>query len=65
MAGSEQAKKLAETAEDRLDKVAHTMRQKFDELTGGRLVDQVDQVDKGQDQARQRAEEQRGDGSDR
>ncbi|MEH1014865.1 hypothetical protein V6U90_17355 [Micromonospora sp. CPCC 206060] len=60
MAGSEQARKIAEKAEDQLGKVADTVKEKFDQLSGGRLTDQTDQVGKGQDQARQPAQESQG-----
>ncbi|MBO4207731.1 hypothetical protein [Micromonospora echinofusca] len=60
MAGSEQARKIAEKAEDQLGKVADTVKEKFDQLSGGRLADRNDQVDKGPDQARERAQEGQG-----
>ncbi|MGS2614004.1 hypothetical protein ACVCAH_05650 [Micromonospora sp. LZ34] len=55
---SEAAKKVAEQeqAEQRLDKVAEEVREKFDQiLTDGRFADQVDHgVDKGRSDTRRR-----------
>ncbi|MCI4063558.1 hypothetical protein MRQ36_13585 [Micromonospora sp. R77] len=55
---AESAKKVAEQAEDRLEKVAESVREKFEGITGGRFSDQVkdgrfaDQVDHGVDRGR-------------
>lgn len=52
---AEPAKKVAEQAEQRLDKVAETVREKFDEILDGRFADQVDHgVDKGRSDTRRR-----------
>ncbi|SCG79695.1 hypothetical protein GA0070609_6004 [Micromonospora echinaurantiaca] len=52
---AEPAKKVAEQAEQRLDKVAETVREKFDEILDGRFTDQVDHgVDKGRTDTRPR-----------
>jgi hypothetical protein len=55
---AEPAKKVAQQAEERLDKVAETVREKFDRITGGRSGGKADggrymvQVDHGVDQGR-------------
>jgi hypothetical protein len=55
---AEPAKKVAQQAEDRLDKVAETVREKFDRITGGRSGGRtdggryLDQVDHGVDRGR-------------
>ncbi|MFR9777942.1 hypothetical protein ACL02O_18050 [Micromonospora sp. MS34] len=57
------AKKVAQQAEDRLEKVAENVRERFDQVTEGRFTDKIkdgrfaDQVDHGIDRAR--ADEQR------
>ncbi|MCM0675335.1 hypothetical protein NCC78_11645 [Micromonospora phytophila] len=61
---AEPAKQMAQQTEDRLDRLAHNIRAKFDKLAGGRFrenltegrfADQVDHgVDKGRDDARRR-----------
>lgn len=63
MVRSEPTRKLGEQAESQLEKVANAVREKFDKLTNRQLADEVDQVDKGQDQARRRAEERQTGGS--
>ncbi|NES14482.1 MULTISPECIES: hypothetical protein [Micromonospora] len=55
---AESAKKVAQQAEDRLEKVAENVRERFDRVTEGRFTDKVkegrflDQVDHGIDRAR-------------
>ncbi|SCG47004.1 hypothetical protein GA0070560_10548 [Micromonospora halophytica] len=55
---AESAKKVARQAEDRLDKVAQNVRERFDRITEGRFTDRIrngrfaDQVDHGVDQGR-------------
>ncbi|MFI5489281.1 hypothetical protein [Micromonospora echinaurantiaca] len=49
------AEPAKQVAEQRLDKVAETVREKFDELLDGRFTDQVDHgVDKGLTDTRRR-----------
>ncbi|SCL59467.1 hypothetical protein GA0070606_3107 [Micromonospora citrea] len=58
---TESAKKVAEQTEDRLDKVAKSVRERFDRVTEGRFTDKIkngefaDQVDHGVDQGRDEA----------
>jgi hypothetical protein len=55
---AESAKKVAQQAEDRLGKVAESVRERFDRITAGGFTDRIkegrflDQVDHGVDQAR-------------
>ncbi len=55
---TESAKKVAQQAEDRLEKVADKAKERFDRLTEGRFSDSIkegrfaDQVDHGIDQGR-------------
>ena len=55
---AESAKKVAQQAEDRLEKVAENVREKFDQVTGGKFADKIkegrfaDQVDHGIDRGR-------------
>ncbi|TDC37318.1 hypothetical protein [Micromonospora sp. KC213] len=68
---TESAKRVAQQAEDRLEKVAEDAREKFDRLTEGRLADKIkngrfaDQVDHGVDQARREADRRGKGGSER
>ncbi|WFE58925.1 hypothetical protein [Micromonospora sp. WMMD712] len=52
---SKQAKKVAQQAEERLDRVARSARQQFDKITEGRFTDKV----------REGRFADRGDGTDR
>ncbi|SCE86188.1 hypothetical protein [Micromonospora mirobrigensis] len=58
---AESAKKVAQQAEDRLEKVAENVRERFDRVTEGRFADRIkngrfaDQVDHGVDQGRNEA----------
>ncbi|SBT50147.1 hypothetical protein [Micromonospora auratinigra] len=55
---AESAKKVAQQAEDRLEKVAENVRERFDRVTEGRFTEKIkdgrfaDQVDHGIDRAR-------------
>ncbi|MGC4894420.1 hypothetical protein [Micromonospora sp. DT31] len=55
---AEPAKRVAQRAEERLEKVAETVRERFDRVTDGRFSDKVrdgrfaDQTDHGVDRAR-------------
>ncbi|SCG61444.1 hypothetical protein [Micromonospora coxensis] len=68
---AESAKKVAQQAEDRLDKVAKNVRERFDRITEGRFTDEIkngrfaDQVDHGVDQGRAEARRRNQGGSAR
>lgn len=55
---AESAKKVAEQAEERLEQVAETVRERFDRMSAGGFTDKIregrfaDQVDHGVDRAR-------------
>jgi hypothetical protein len=55
---SEPTKKVAQQAEERLEQVAESVRERFDKITEGRFADKIkdgrfaDQVDHGIDQVR-------------
>ncbi|WP_229398961.1 hypothetical protein [Micromonospora okii] len=55
---SEPARKVSQQAEERLDRVAESVRERFDKITKGRFADKItegrfaDQVDHGIDQGR-------------
>ncbi|MEH0842570.1 hypothetical protein V6U81_09295 [Micromonospora sp. CPCC 205711] len=68
---AEAAKKVAEQAEDRLEKVAENVREGFERLGDGRFADMIkngrfaDQVDHGIDQGRTEARRRNQGGSQR
>jgi hypothetical protein len=68
---TESAKKVAEQTEDRLEKVAKNVRDRFDRVTEGRFSDKIkngrfaDQVDHGIDQGRNEARRRKQGGSER
>ncbi|MGW4502919.1 hypothetical protein ACWENR_30475 [Micromonospora sp. NPDC004336] len=68
---TESAKKVAEQTEHRLDRVAKSLRERFDRITEGRFTDKikngefVDQVDHGVDQGRDEARHRKQGGSQR
>lgn len=68
---AESAKKVAQQTEDRLDKVAKSVRERFDRVTEGRFTDKIkngafaDQVDHGVDQGRDEARHRKQGGSER
>ncbi|MBM0238607.1 hypothetical protein JNW88_18240 [Micromonospora sp. ATA32] len=68
---TESAKKVAEQTEDRLEKVAKNVRERFDRVTEGRFTDKIknggfaDQVDHGIDQGRNEARRRKQGGSER
>ncbi|MFC0005145.1 hypothetical protein [Micromonospora siamensis] len=68
---AESAKKVAQQAEDRLEKVAENVRERFDRVTEGRFTDRIkngrfaDQVDHGIDQGRNEARRRDQGGSER
>ncbi|TDB73706.1 hypothetical protein [Micromonospora sp. KC723] len=68
---TESAKRVAQQAEDRLEKVAENARKRFDRLAAGSLTDKIkngrfaDQVDHGVDQARREARRREQGGSER
>ncbi|MFG2056487.1 hypothetical protein ACGFI9_20935 [Micromonospora sp. NPDC048930] len=68
---AESAKKVAQQAEDRLEKVAENVRERFDRVTGGRFTDKIkegrfaDQVDHGIDQGRAETRRRSQGGSER
>ncbi|MFF3853080.1 hypothetical protein [Micromonospora sp. NPDC002575] len=56
---SEQAREVAQQAEERLDRVAKAARQQFDKITGGRFTDKVREgrfAERGDDADRGRAD---------
>jgi hypothetical protein len=68
---TESAKKVAEQTEDRLEKVAKNVRERFDRVTKGPFTDKIkngrfaDQVDHGIDQGRNEARRRKQGGSER
>ncbi|MEV0154187.1 hypothetical protein AB0H57_10665 [Micromonospora sp. NPDC050686] len=68
---TESAKKVAQQAEDQLEKVAQDVRERFDRITEGRFTDRItngrfaDQVDHGIDQGRREVKSREQGGSER
>ncbi|MFF5172485.1 hypothetical protein ACFY3U_07615 [Micromonospora sp. NPDC000089] len=68
---AESAKNVAQQAEDRLEKVAETVREKFDRVARGSFSDKIkngrfaDQTDHGIDQGRDEARHRNQGGSER
>lgn len=60
---AERAKKMAEQTEGQLDRVAETVRQKFDRLTGGTFAERIAEQRARADRAAEEAKHRNGRGS--
>ncbi|MEH0935656.1 hypothetical protein [Micromonospora psammae] len=68
---ADSAKNVSQQTEDRLSRVAESVRKKFDRITAGGFTDKIkngrfaDQVDHGVDQGRREARQRKQDGPER